>query len=394
MRKKLMRMLTLLLSLLLLVTANSTFVQAEEYWNPIAGTKDWVAMDGNDIDGTATPARVVMGNDGLTITYTGGEYTAGGTNSGVMYALPVDLNNFSVEFTVTKRADFYNTLGTGCDSWISLCLLNQPDLYFNTKKAGQSQGIVTLIRPKETYTSFEVTQLMNDFYGNSLAAYECPGDMKASFKVEIKKGADGVYDYIVNGVTADFTVYGGRDFSLAFTRLMERGDVYFYMGVSSKDSTQQIEWRITKINGVPVKADESEPPVTEPPVTEHPVTEPPVTEPPVTEPPATEPPATEPPVTEPPATEPPATEPPVTEPPVTEPPATEPPVTEPPATEPPATEPTETEPQLKPTESQPVQTAPTDDEAPAGPSFWWIIPVVLVLGGGVAAFIVWKKKHS
>ena len=70
-----------------------------------------------------------------------------------MYAKPVDLNDFSVEFTVTKKAGDYNLQNTGVDSWISLCLLNKKDKYFNVNKAGQSQGIVTLIRPCLLYTS-------------------------------------------------------------------------------------------------------------------------------------------------------------------------------------------------------------------------------------------------
>ena len=136
MKKNLLRVLTLALVVCLLVTAGLSMAQAADYWNPISGTTEWVAMDGNDVDGTPTPARTVIGDNGLTITYTGGEYTAGGTNSGVMYALPVDISNFSVEFTVTKRADYYDTTlaDRGCDSWISLCLLNQPDAYFKYNK--------------------------------------------------------------------------------------------------------------------------------------------------------------------------------------------------------------------------------------------------------------------
>ena len=266
MKKNVLYPLILVLCAALVLTAGLSSVFAADYWNPIQGTTDWVAMDGNEVDDVPTPAGVVINDNGLTITYTGGEYTAGGSNSGVMYTKPVDLSNFSIEFTVTKRADDYNTLGTGCDSWISLCLLNKPDKYFNTKRAGESQGIVTLIRPMGDKTAFELTELTNSFPNGSRFAYEYPGDKATSFKVEIKKGEDGIYDYYVNGVLADYNDYGGRDFTKAFTRLMESGNVYLYMGVSSKDSTQEIQWTITKINGEPVKADATAP--TEPKPTE------------------------------------------------------------------------------------------------------------------------------
>lgn len=390
MKKNLLRVLTLALVACLLVTAGLSMAQAADYWNPISGTTEWVAMDGNDVDGTPTPARTVIGDNGLTITYTGGEYTAGGTNSGVMYALPVDISNFSVEFTVTKRADYYDTTlaDRGCDSWISLCLLNQPDAYFNTKKAGQSQGIVTLIRPTKTYTAFEVNQLTNAWNGASRACYEFPGDMVNSFKVEIKKGDDGVYDYIVNGVTVDFESYSGYDFTTAFTRLMEKGNVYFYMGVSSKDSSQQIEWRITKINGQAVKPNAADPKPTETQPTEPKPTEPQPTDPKPTEPQPAEPIATE--------TQPTETQP-------SEPIATEPEPTEAEPTEPQRTEPTETDPpQTQPAETQPDQTeaptVPSDPGAEPGDSAgfpWWIliaVIAVLAIGAGVVVFL--KKRDN
>jgi len=380
MRQTMTRTMMILLSMALLMAAVGTAAFADGYWNPIQGTDDWVAMDGNDIDGTPTPAEVVMGDDGLTITYTGGEYTAGGTNSGVMYALPVDINDFSVEFTVIKRADYYNTLGTGCDSWISLCLLNKPDQYFNIKSAGKSQGIVTLIRPMETHTAFEVTQLMNNFYGNTLAAYECPGDMEMTFTVQIKMGDDGVYDYIVNGEVVNFVGYGGSDFNLAFTKMMQKGEVYFYMGVSCKDSSQEIQWRINKINGVPVKADEAAKP-----------TDPKPTDPKPTDPKPTDPKPTDPEPTVAP------TDPTVapTDPTVA---PTDPTVvpTDPTVAPTDPTVPDATAAPTVPAATDPQATVPdpADPEQPSGGIPWWIVPVVIVAGGAVAAFLILKKKKS
>ncbi len=264
MKKNGLYLLTLILCAALLVTTFLSPVLAAGYWNPISGTSDWVAMDGNEVDDTAVPADVSLDDHGLTVTYTGGEYIPGGPNAGVMYTKPVDLNNFSIEFTVTQRADYYNTLGTGCDSWISLCLLTSPEKYFNTNRAGESQGIVTLIRPADGMTRFELWALSNSFANNGMFCHEHNGDMKTSFKIEIKKGEDGLYDYYVNGVLADYELYGGRDFSKAFVRLMESKEVYLYMGVSSKDSSQQIQWTITKINGEPVNGQSTTPPTAEP----------------------------------------------------------------------------------------------------------------------------------
>ncbi len=241
--------LTLIFSLCSLQTSAAT------YWNPISGTDKWVAMPGNEVNGSPKPSNISLGSNGLTIGYTGGEYVPGGSNAGVMYALPVDLKDFSVEFTVTKKAGDYNLQNTGVDSWISLCLLNKPTAYFNVNKAGQSQGIVTLIRPMGNTTAFEINQLTNSWGTASRRAYMFPGKMTTTFTVRIKKNASGTYDYLVNGTKVDLTEDGGSDFTSAFTTLMEKGSVYFYMGVSSKDSAQQIEWRISKINGTAVKAD-------------------------------------------------------------------------------------------------------------------------------------------
>ena len=227
MKKNLMNMASLVLGVIMLCQTWTLPASAASYWNPISGTTEWVTMEGNKDYGTDTEhaVKTSISNNGLTVTYTGGEYTGGGPNAGVMYAIPVSLDGFSVEFTVTKRADYYNTMGTGVDSWISLCLLNKPDKYFNIYKAGESQGIVTLIRPTATKTLFEICQLTNSWSSASRAAYESTKDMRSTFKVEIKKGADGRYDYIVDRVTFDAESYGGTDFTPVFTKLMEQGKV-------------------------------------------------------------------------------------------------------------------------------------------------------------------------
>ena len=255
MKTKTNKLLAVGLALCLLMSGLCLTVSAEPAFKSIDGTTEWKALGGNtDPDtGKVTPSIIKMADNGLTVTYTGGNYQPGESNAGVMYALPVDISNFSVEFTVTKKADNYNLQNTGVDSWISLCLLNKSDTYFNVKSAGKSQGIVTLIRPMAEGTLFNINMMTNSWSAAPRLNYTDSHQMNSHFKVEIKKGSDGLYDYYVNGTQVDFVGGGGFDFTTAFTKLMEKGDVYFYMGVSSYDFDQKIEWRIEKINGKAVK---------------------------------------------------------------------------------------------------------------------------------------------
>ena len=255
MKTKINKLLAVGLALCLLMSGLCLTVSADPAFKSIDGTTEWKALGGNtDPDtGKVTPSVIKMADNGLTVTYTGGNYQPGESNAGVMYALPVDISNFSVEFTVTKKAGNYNLQNTGVDSWISLCLLNKSDTYFNVKSAGKSQGIVTLIRPMAEGTLFNINMLTNSWTAAPRLNYTDSHQMNSHFKVEIKKGSDGLYDYYVNGTQVDFVGGGGFDFTTAFTKLMEKGDVYFYMGVSSYDFDENIEWRIEKVNGKAVK---------------------------------------------------------------------------------------------------------------------------------------------
>ena len=255
MKTKINKLLAVGLALCLLMSGLCLTVSADPAFKSIDGTTEWKALGGNtDPDtGKVTPSVIKMADNGLTVTYTGGNYQPGESNAGVMYALPVDISDFSVEFTVTKKAGNYNLQNTGVDSWISLCLLNKSDTYFNVKSAGKSQGIVTLIRPMAEGTLFNINMLTNSWTAAPRLNHTDSHQMNSHFKVEIKKGSDGLYDYYVNGTQVDFVGGGGFDFTTAFTKLMEKGDVYFYMGVSSYDFDENIEWRIEKINGKAVK---------------------------------------------------------------------------------------------------------------------------------------------
>ena len=255
MKTKINKLFTMVLALCLLMSGLCLTVSADPAFKSIEGTTEWKALGGNtDPDtGKVTPSIIKFTDDGLTVTYTGGNYQPGESNAGVMYALPVDISDFSVEFTVTQKAGNYNLQNTGVDSWISLCLLNKSDTYFNVKSAGKSQGIVTLIRPMAEGTLFNINMMTNSWTAAPRLNHLDSHQMNSHFKVEIKKGSDGLYDYYVNGTQVDFVGGGGYDFTTAFTKLMEKGEVYFYMGVSSYDFDEKIEWRIEKVNGKAVK---------------------------------------------------------------------------------------------------------------------------------------------
>lgn len=255
MKTKINKLFTMVLALCLLMSGLCLTVSADPAFKSIEGTTEWKALGGNtDPDtGKVTPSIIKFTDDGLTVTYTGGNYQPGESNAGVMYALPVDISDFSVEFTVTQKAGNYNLQNTGVDSWISLCLLNKSDTYFNVKSAGKSQGIVTLIRPMAEGTLFNINMMTNSWTAAPRLNYLDSHQMNSHFKVEIKKGSDGLYDYYVNGTQVDFVGGGGYDFTTAFTKLMEKGEVYFYMGVSSYEFDEKIEWRIEKVNGKAVK---------------------------------------------------------------------------------------------------------------------------------------------
>ena len=255
MKTKINKLLAVGLALCLLLSGFCLTALADPAFKSIDGTTEWKALGGNtNMDtGKVTPSIIKFTDEGLTVTYTGGNYQPGESNAGVMFAMPVDIADFSVEFTVTKKADNYNLQNTGVDSWISLCLLNKADTYFNVKSAGKSQGIVTLIRPMAEGTLFNINMMTNSWSAAPRLNHTDSQQMNSHFKVEIKKGDDGLYDYYVNGTQVDFVGGGGFDFTTAFTKLMEKGDVYFYMGVSSYDFDQKIEWRIEKINGKAVK---------------------------------------------------------------------------------------------------------------------------------------------
>lgn len=226
-------------------------------WSAIQGTSDWENLPGNMTGGQAKPSTVALTSNGLEVTYTGGEYVPGGSNAGVMYTKGVKLSDFSVSFKVNEAAGNYNLQGTGVDSWISICLLNKKDKYFNINKAGESQGLVVLIRPMEGKTAFEINMLTNSWATASRGAYYVTGNEEGkTFTFATKLNAGGTYDIYINDTKVIFTGeggIGGNDLTKAFTTLMESNSAYLYMGNSSRTANQNFKYTITKINGTTVK---------------------------------------------------------------------------------------------------------------------------------------------
>lgn len=251
------KLLTFLVAAILAISV-SVFSQFSALaWSAIPSATDWSLLPGNDVGGTPKPSIVSLNSTGLSVAFNGGEYAPGGDNAGVMYNKPVDLSNFSVTFKVDKAAGNYNLQNTGVDTWISICLLNQKDKYFNTNYAGQSQGIVVLIRPMAGKTRFEINMLTNNWNTASRGAYDVSGNEQGStFTFATKKNSSGVYDVYINGTKLQFTGdngLGGNDFIPAFTTLMESSDVYFYMGNSSRTANQSFQYTITNVNNTAIK---------------------------------------------------------------------------------------------------------------------------------------------
>ena len=227
-------------------------LMASAAWSSVSGAADWSLLPGNNVNGTPVPSTVALTADGLSVAYTGGEYSPGGNNAGVMYNKPVDLSDFSVTFKVDKAAGNYNLQNTGVDTWISICLLNKSDKYFNTNSAGQSQGIVVLIRPMDGKTRFEINMLTVGWSGASRGAYELAGSEQGqTFTFATKLNGDGVYDVYINGTKLQFTGdggLGGNDFTTSFTTLMKSSNTYLYMGSSSRTPNQTFQYTIKKVN--------------------------------------------------------------------------------------------------------------------------------------------------
>lgn len=246
-----MKKVSLIFCLLFVLTAFITLPFSASAWNDISGASDWEQLPGNPVDGTAKPSIVNLTSRGLEVTYTGGEYQPGGNNAGVMYKKPVNINGFSVTFTIDKKPGNYNLQNTGVDAWVSLCLLNKADKYFNVNNASQSQGIVILIRAMDgPKTYFDIRQLTNSWSTAPRMGLEHPGDMQSTYTVSFSKNADGAYDISINGQKVDLV----EPFTKSFTTLMEKGSVYMYMGNSSRTANQSIKYTISKVNNTVIKS--------------------------------------------------------------------------------------------------------------------------------------------
>ena len=201
-----------------------------------AGVTDWTNLPGYKIGTEVIPHVLTQTSTGIQVYSAKGQFDMTANVSGIIYNTPVNPDNLSVEFTVQKIAE-----SAGNDAWISFCLLNAKD-YFHLNPA-IDQGIVSLLAvdsAKLHVSPFAVTTGYNpgatvDFTGNPVGK---------TYKVEIKKNADGKYDYKING-----TAVATLDVASVFTGKQ----IYLSMGLSSKNPLE-MQITITKINGISLAA--------------------------------------------------------------------------------------------------------------------------------------------
>lgn len=198
---------------------------------------DWTNLPGYQVDGEIVPAEIKMTDKGLQVYSPKGYYSDDGKFSGVILNEQVDVNNFSVEFTIDKVAGFSPEV----DTWISVNLLNKKE-YFRVSDAKKAQGIVSLLYPMEDGVNIFTIQHVLAFAVNGNQIFE--RKPLGTYKIEIKKNKDGTFDYMYNGKKMDaiFDAYDG---------VYPNDKAYFSMGASTSNG-QPIQFTILKINGKPV----------------------------------------------------------------------------------------------------------------------------------------------
>ena len=257
--KQIKKILSVTMAVILCFSASSVFILSTELTAYAAQTVSTnvgtvTVMPGNLVNGSPKPFNVSMTTDGLKIEYTGGQYTSGGSNGGVVFDELMMPNGFSVEFTVLSTAPYYNPKqpAQSVDSWISLDLLKDKEKYHvSVGDPKVNQGLATLIRPTSSKTTlFEVFTILPTIKewsdGYCVPQSDTGMDIapKGRFKVELKKKSSGRYGYFVNGKEVNYDIEPDAD----FTTLMDSGKFYFYMGASCKREGEQISWVINKIN--------------------------------------------------------------------------------------------------------------------------------------------------
>ena len=211
-----------------------------------ASTDKWIAGNGYLVDGKNAATVVTETDKGIQVTH-GGYYTDGKNWGGVAYSDKVDLDGFSVEFTIDKLPN------TGDDTWISVCFLQKPQL-FQVGAYGENKGISNLLRWKneDSFQSFGPDAFAMAKADNNPAFDVKEGD---TIKVSVAK-KDGKYVLTVNGVETTY--------AYDLSKIAPDGKAYLVISASMKDSPADgFQYTITKMNGKPVveakKADTSAP---------------------------------------------------------------------------------------------------------------------------------------
>lgn len=167
----------------------------------------WLKLDGGlDASGNSLPFTVAETTDGIEATGNG-TYDPSGHAVGLVRTRPVNLDGFSVEFTI---GDYAGVRDNGVLNFFNFNLLDQP-AYFSHDAPASARGIVVAVFPKNATTvNVEVYRISE----------EQPGDGSYPYRTDIpgKVGIGG----------GDVTV-ASLDAPLLFTLDYDRGNSKLYL---------------------------------------------------------------------------------------------------------------------------------------------------------------------
>ncbi len=217
-----MKKMFFVISICLVLTFISTSVFA-------AGIKGWTELtsDGNK-------AEAVGGAIKVTGT---GKYLS--KDMGAVFSTPVDLNDFSIEFSLDKYA---GNVQDGSDHWYGISLLNKK-VPFNITKPESGEGLVVLMRPNSDGTLqvqfYELSEAMG--FASNGANFPLAAPAKGEkLKIKMKKNADTGYDFIFNGTKVE------TDLSF-LPDLLENGSAYLSM-LANDAAERDLQFTIYSVN--------------------------------------------------------------------------------------------------------------------------------------------------
>jgi len=218
------------------VKETETETESETTISDVVGFDHWTILPGALVDGVAVPAKIEIDGDNIIMTSPEGYYDDTGNYQGIILNMPVDVKNFSIEFTI----DEYAGSASSVDTWIGIHLLNQKH-YFSVADPSKSQGLVTLLRPYGHGNIVQSFQHVTAFgwNGDEPVAKETIGD----WKYEFVYNDDTTYSLFIDGVEA------GAIFD-NFGDVFPDGKAYLAIGASTNNNEKTV-LTITKINGEP-----------------------------------------------------------------------------------------------------------------------------------------------